>query len=162
VPADEPTVKAIHDPSLRPAVEKAIRDVRLQMLNNLQGDYVDVNAEFDSTPVALAYKIILRSGEQEWPTGSIYVVGNSSMGWGTGGTVKGLTADHVDVIFRPDESVAASTVDLHEYWDGEVIIKDVKIDRSNTPTSAITVQSSSPAPPGTSPANPGAPATQGR
>jgi hypothetical protein len=143
VPADQPTVKPIHDPSLRPAVEKSIRDVRVRMSNNFQQDYIDVNAQFDNPPAPLAYKIILRSGQQEWPVGSMYVLGKTSMGWGTGGDGKGITADRVDVIFRPDESVAASTVDLHEYWDGEVVVKDVKIDRPKPPTTPASVSPTS-------------------
>jgi hypothetical protein len=162
LPADEPTVKPIHDPSLRPAVEKAIRDVRLQMSNNFQQDYVNVNAFFENAPVALAYKIILRQGEQEWPAGSMSVLGKKSMGWGTGGQAEGLSADRVDVIFRPDERVAADTVDLHEYWDGEVVVKDVAIERTKPAGNPPTTQSSSPTPSKTSTTNPGAPARPGR
>jgi hypothetical protein len=57
-------------------------------------------------------------------------------GWGTGGQVSHFDADVVDVIFRPDERTALDTVEMHNYWNGEVVVKDVKVTRPPPTTRA--------------------------
>ncbi len=134
VPADAPTVKAIDDPGVRDAVQKAISIRRLELRPN--GDeYVNMSIELHEPPVPLAYKVILRAANgREWPVNGIYIQKNSRTSWGTGGSVKGLAADKVDVIFRPDERTALNTTDMHEYYNEEVVFKDVAVIRPTPAT----------------------------
>jgi hypothetical protein len=128
VAADAPTIKPIDDPSVKAAVEKAITINRISV-NSRTGDsgYVNMSINFNNSPVPLACKIILRSGDREWDAGHIYVQKNVNSGWGTGGMVKNFDAKTVDVILRPDPRIALDTIDMHEYWTGEAIIKNVPV-----------------------------------
>jgi hypothetical protein len=123
VPADAPTIKLIDDPGARAAIEKATRITSI----SASGSYVNLSLQFDPLPVPLAHKIILRADGREWPVSGIYVKANTNSGWGTGASVKDFDADVVDVILRPDAKTALNTIDMHEYWSGEVVVKDVKV-----------------------------------
>ena len=129
VAADAPTVKAVEDPSARAAVEKSI-GVRQISVNRSSPQHANLMIDVRSPPVALAYRVILRAGGREWPVGSIYVSANSNSSWGTGGPVTGLDPNVVDVVLRPDRRTALDTVDMHEYWTGEVVIKNVPVTRA--------------------------------
>jgi hypothetical protein len=123
--------------------------------NNIQ-----VTVDLKTPPASLAYKIVLRSGQREWPVNSnLQQPAGKSTTWSMGGQVKDFDANTVDVIFHPDLKVAMDTVDLTDYWNGEIVVKGVKVVRSGAP---VTTQSASPAPSGIAPTNPGAPATQAR
>lgn len=127
VPADAPTVRAVDDPSARPAVEAGIQVQELTL--RFSPTYPQIMIKIGKLPVPIAYRVILRAGDREWQAGQIYAPANSSTTWGTGGEAKGLTAGRVDVVLRPDPTVAAETVDMHDYWNGEVVIKDVAVQR---------------------------------
>jgi hypothetical protein len=148
LPADQPTVKAVYDPSLQAAVEKSIGSVQLRMSHPSQFDQMGVELRIAAPPVALAYRVFVRSGDQEWPAGTFSVPRNFRTSWGLGGEVKGLTADRVDVIFRPDATLAANSIELREYWNDEVVVKDVAIYRpaARPAASAETSPASTPAP----------------
>jgi len=128
VPADAPTIKAVEDPSAKAGVEKATTINRITV-NKRQGDstYVNLSINFNNSPVPLACRIILKSGDREWDAGHIYVQKNVSSGWGTGNQAKNFDAKTVDVILRPDPRIVLDTVDMHEYWTGEAIIKNVPV-----------------------------------
>ena len=79
-----------------------------------------------NVPVPLACKIILRSGDREWEGGHIYVTRNA-VRLGNGGQVKDFDAKMVDVILRPDPATALNTIEMHEYWTGEAVIKNVTV-----------------------------------
>jgi hypothetical protein len=128
VPADRQTARPIDDPSHRPAVERSIKIDSLTIADH-DSNYVQLNTRINNPPVPLAYRVFLRSGDREWPFVNLHVVAGQNTGWGTGATVKGFDADRVDLVCRPDPQVAMETVDLHEYWDGEIVIKDVPVKR---------------------------------
>jgi hypothetical protein len=129
VPADAPTITPIEDASVKAAVEKSITINRIDVRAN-NPNSISMSLNFNNSPVPLACKIILRSGEREWDAGHIYVQKNINSGWGTGNEVKNFDAKTVDVILRPDPRTALDTIDMHEYWTGEAIIKNVPVTRS--------------------------------
>ena len=104
--------------------------IKIEHLEFRKDDYVSVNVRMDHPPVAIAHKVFLRAGGREWPLWSgVSVLANGSTSWGTGGQVKDFHADRVDVVLRPDAATALDTVDVHNYWDGEITIKDVAVKR---------------------------------
>lgn len=141
---NEPTVRVVTDPSLRPAVEKSVRITRVAR-QAYDPDHISVEVEASSPPVGLGYAVILRAGNREHNVGSVSfkaVPASAKMGgghsWHTGSQVRDLKADVCDVILRPSLNAVEATVDLTEMWDGELVFKDVKIEgpkRSPTETS---------------------------
>jgi hypothetical protein len=129
VPADAPTVRPIDDPAHRPAVEQALKVESIQANPDPNG-YLRMNIVVRGIPVPLAYQVILRAGGREWPrVTTLAVPAGTNTTYGKGGEVKDFDADRVDVVLRPDPEVAADTVDLREYWNGEIVIKDVPVER---------------------------------
>jgi hypothetical protein len=135
VAADAPTIKLVERPGARAAVEKSIKISDLSAGGRGGGGgggrnaWVTMSMSFDNPPVPLAHKIYLRSkdGSREWPITGIYVKGNASHGWGTGGDANDFDEDVVDVIFRPDAKTALNTIEMTEYWNGEAVVPDVKV-----------------------------------
>jgi hypothetical protein len=128
VAADAVTVKKIDDSNITAAVENSIK-VNVITVHAGDPNYVTLNINFDKVPMPMACKIVLRSGNREWPGGNIYMTRNNNSGWGVGSQVKDFDASTVDVIFRPDLDTALNTVDMTEYWTGEAVIKNVKVTR---------------------------------
>jgi len=121
-------VKKIDDASATTAVEKSIKVNSITVRGNYP-NYVSMNINFDKVPMPMSCKIVLRSGDREWPGGNIYVTRNNNSGWGVGAQVKDFDANTVDVILRPDLDTALNTIDMTEYWTGEAVIKNVKVTR---------------------------------
>jgi hypothetical protein len=159
MPADATPIRIIEDPSLRPAMEKAITVRRLSMHGSPAANNGNLEFTFHPAPVSMAYRIFVRSGEREWQVGSIAQPAGRSLNMTTSGDIDGLEADSIDVVLRPDVEVALDSVELTEFWNGEIVVKGVPV---IYPDARLRAQSSSPAPPGTSPASPGAPARPGR
>ena len=139
VPADADTVEIINDPSRQAAVEKSVTINQLEYHDSLH-DYLNLNINFNTPGVPLAYDIYIRADGHEQKLSSITVSGNGSEGWGTSGEMK-IQADKADVILRPNPEVARNSVNMTKLWNGEVTIKDVPIKRpatlpATTPASA--------------------------
>jgi hypothetical protein len=161
VPADHLTISVVRDPSIRPHVEVAIKNVVVWTGSNYQPDWVYVSFDVDRSPVPLAYKIILRARDREWTGGSMSILSDTRLSFSTGREAKDLSTDRVDVILRPDEATAINSVDVRSYWEGEIVYKDLPIQSFRRRPSTSEAQSSASAPFETSPANRRGPATQG-
>jgi len=128
VPADAQTVEIINDPSKQHAVEQSVTTCQLRYFDN--GDYLNININFNNLPVPVAWDIYVRADGREQKLSSIYVNGGNS-GWGTGGTVK-TKANKVDLIFRPSLKAAVESATMTKMWNGGITIKDVPIQRPTT------------------------------
>jgi hypothetical protein len=127
-PAETQTVKLIHDPAARAAIEKSFVIPRFSLDRD---DRCQIEIEATSLPYPMACDVIVRSGASEWRLPGVYFpAGHRRWGSGTYGSLKGLTADRVDIVLRASPAVARTTVDLTRIWDGEAIIKDVPVRRA--------------------------------
>jgi hypothetical protein len=80
-------------------------------------------------PVPLAYEVLLRRDDQEWPIGFVsFKVGTT----GNSGARKSLeyfTFDVADVVLRPSAEATARTVDLTDYYNHELVFKDIPVEK---------------------------------
>jgi hypothetical protein len=137
VPADAQTATPIKDETLRASVEKSVAVDPLKLHPTSWGPpgtlRLEMQIHVNTTPVELSHVIVLRSGAKEWPLNTgIYHLAGGSTTWGTGGDVKDFQIDGkppatVDVVFRPSAKQAMETVEMKKYWDGEFVVKGVKV-----------------------------------
>jgi hypothetical protein len=92
----------------------------------------------DGRPMEGAFDVLWRSGEREWPIGTLTTgTGADPNGYTLGpgmdaqryvyGQVQGFDADTVDVVLRPSEKAAARTIDLTRIYGEEIVAKDVHV-----------------------------------
>lgn len=123
-----PTVTANTDPSHRPAVEKALTaTIEPPRANGFHSTYISVNINSASPPVPLTFDVFLRHDGKEWKINPIAFPAGRSHGWHTGNNLPDFKADVADIILRPSLTAAESQVDFTEYWDGEVVLKNIPI-----------------------------------
>jgi hypothetical protein len=135
---DADTITPIDDESHRAAVEKGTRVKFLGTRSGNSGDSLSLELEFSDIPVPLAHEVLLREpGGREHRLTSINLrPGN--MGYSTGGQLKELKADTVDVVFRPSPASARGTVDVTELWNHEFVVKNVAVQRPAPATKPAT------------------------
>jgi hypothetical protein len=131
-PPDAPAVRVIRDDSLRPAVERALA-VEHARFTPGNYPYLDLSVNVRGVPVGISYQVAVREAAdgREFSAGGLACPkGTTSHTWGMNVQLNGAAApDVVDVIFRPDVKAAAGTTDTFEVWDGEVVVKGVKVER---------------------------------
>jgi hypothetical protein len=126
VPADAATMEAVKDdPDLHQRMKQRIRVRPLYFEEESGPDELYTYIDADSLPVPLAHNVYARSGKREWLLTTLC----GTSGHSTSHHVDGFDVDVVDVVFRPDPKAAISTIDLTRYWDGELVIPDVKVRR---------------------------------
>ena len=128
LPADQPTVTVIKDPSHRAAIEKALKISYGPKLGEWQKGYLSCTIGVDGPPVGIGYEVFARWGGQEKKLGRFAApAGKRNHGYGTGTEVGELTAEKIDLILRPSIDAAISTTDVFEIWDGEIVIRDLPV-----------------------------------
>ena len=124
---DRHTIKLVRDKHTPEELQNHIR-VRNAVL--LPGsEYLHLNLECAPLPIAIAFDVFIRAGEQELKLGTISLPKKEQMGFGVGqqivkklGRPKELT-----VILRTSDHAARRSVDLYEIWDGELVFKDFPV-----------------------------------
>jgi hypothetical protein len=130
---DEPTVEVVADdsPEMRKQMEAAVKVDKLEIRPSPSpgsGTSFSLDLKIAALPVPLSHDIVLRSGPREWKLSSLAVGGATS--YGLGGAIAEkvpFDARRVDVIFRPSEKPAVSSVSITRRWDGEIVIPDVPV-----------------------------------
>jgi hypothetical protein len=131
MPASQPTVTLIDDPSLKPALEKSLKIVRA----HLTDDHLNVNLAFDNPTVGVGFDVFARHGEREDKLSDLSVpAGSGSYGRNVNGRVPRLKGQTIDLIFRPSIAAATETTNTFAIWNGELVLQDVKVTRQ-TPAS---------------------------
>jgi hypothetical protein len=139
VPADAVTVTLDPDPSLRPAVEESVTARFTQA--NAHG-YCEVLVEAHRPPIDLAYTVVARHGAREWRVGAArFKAGESGRSTGILNLLTGLPefaptpqggqweSARFDLILRPSVEQAVRTLDITRIWAGEIVFKDVMLNR---------------------------------
>jgi len=110
-PANEPTLKLIHDDSLRPAIEKGLK---IKSISVNQGDpYTETT--FDKIPVPLSYTmVIIDHGKDRIIGGFSWNPKSRSRSYGIFSKLQPLPPPAVDVIFRPNHEYPLRTFDIFE------------------------------------------------
>ncbi|MDB5356007.1 MAG: hypothetical protein JWN24_2460 [Phycisphaerales bacterium] len=97
---------------------------------NTVSQFLDANIDAAALPVDVAFDVFVRFNGREFPVGGVNFHKGATSGYGSG--VEKLPADapaKVDVILRSSEAVARQTMDLTHIWKGEIVLKDVPINR---------------------------------
>ncbi len=91
----------------------------------------DLQINLRGTTAPFGYQIIASSDGHEWDLVTIASnapVNDSRSSFGTSWPPE-ITADHIDLIFRPSPIAARKTADVHLILDHEFVIKDVQVVR---------------------------------
>ncbi len=134
--ADTDDIELFKDPQAAASMETgiSIRQKRIKVRprrNNPERFIADVVVNLHGTTAPFAYRVIAQSGDHEVDLGWIAYNGpmnNHSHGT-DGDWPSELTADHVDLLFRPDTDAARNTVDIYRILDHEFVIEDVEVVR---------------------------------
>ncbi len=97
------------------------------------GFYGDVGLGGGHLPLTIATDIVLKIGDREIPHGHIIAGGTPDPSYafsflGRQFEYRGKRIETADIILRTNEKYARESIDLDVIWDGEAVIKDVKID----------------------------------
>lgn len=114
------------NPELRAAVEKS---VRVTEFGYVRPEYFEFTLEANTPPVNLAFECFARVDGKEVRLGDVAFkrgAGRHSYGMGAY-RLEPLNPKRADIILRPSPKAAAGTVDLFDYWDGEIVFKDVPV-----------------------------------
>lgn len=78
-------------------------------------------------PTPLALRAFARVKGEEFDIGYVTIApSETSSGWGLSGRLNlPETINRLDIILRADPDVARDTIDIEEYWDGEIVFEDV-------------------------------------
>jgi len=136
-PAGESTVKLVHDPSMRPAMEKGITCRELQF-GRWGQNQLNVSISVDKIPAGVGYDVYAKIAGKDQKVGSFARPGkngpNVSGGFSFGNQVPPFDGTKLDVILKPSVDAALGTTDTFEIWDEPIVIKDVPVIRA-TPAS---------------------------
>jgi hypothetical protein len=97
---------------------------------DLTNDYLNANFDVKPLPVHLAFDIFLRIAGKEYRFGGISFTKGDGHGYGTGAQAKDFPnplPDKADIVLRSSEAVARTTTNMTQIWQGELVLKDVKI-----------------------------------
>jgi hypothetical protein len=128
-PSAAAPIKRITDPTVSAKVRSAI-SVKQVTVTPGQFPRATLDVDIRPSPAPLAFEVLLASGGEQFPVGTIHLAKGAQTQWKLSGDwPKDLepAGGKVDVIFRPSEKVARETIDLLEMWGEEVVIKDVPV-----------------------------------
>jgi len=128
VPADAGSVELVDAPALREQIEPLVSaGVEVDAVGR-GSSLARVSVTFNRLPVGVAYDVILRAGEKEWPVGRVSApAGVYAGGWPESQVLKGFDAEKVDVVLRPNPSAAEGTLDVLRVWNHEMVKRDVPV-----------------------------------
>lgn len=131
--APEGYVKSIADSGLTDALRDCIKPTDFRYKTDRQ-PRLEGTLEISKPPVNIAFEVIFRINDREYNAGSIHKIKGESTHWGVSKSWwdprEKPPADPFttcDVILRGSEKAARGTVDLFEFWDGELVYKDVPV-----------------------------------
>lgn len=100
----------------------------------------NMTVTFVEPPQPLACDVFVRQGEREWAFGSLttgLLASQNQYGGGwyqqagstatVSGVLRGIESGTVEVVLRPSAAVAQRTIDLAQYYDGEIVIEEVEV-----------------------------------
>lgn len=141
VPSLSNRIQKITDPAQRQPVENCMVPADFRFRRDKQGTDLSGSLKVTSPPVSLAFQVAFRINGKEYPASSISVPRGSSTSWSVGKWwhEKEMadapdSVSTVDIILRGSEEVARNTVELSEFWGGEIVYKDVPVQVSSPAT----------------------------
>lgn len=142
-PADAAVESVPASDELAGKLAKALHPTQVMLQPAGAGDYLSMTFSVEDLPVPVAFDVTCRVGEREYSVGS-FTSGTASptetmYSYGQKGSrsisheMRGLKGDTIDVILKPRPELAARTTDLTRVYAGEVVIKDIDVQRMQPP-----------------------------
>ena len=118
-------VTALNVPALAAPIRASFRSARIERTAD---DYARFQLSVANVPVDVAFEVIARAGAVDYPLTTVTFRKGATTELHAGGNFK--PPDDViaaDIVFRSSERVARKTVDLVEFWQGELVIDNVPV-----------------------------------
>jgi hypothetical protein len=131
LPAGTITVNAVMQPEDVALMQQAASVRRLEFTP--QTGHWDGVLKFNFLPMSIAHDVILCIGQKQYVLGGCSIYEPAISGgcqYGVGKTFKdliGIRPQSVDILLVPNQTNALNTVDITDYWGGEILIKDVPV-----------------------------------
>ncbi len=131
VEADEDTVTPVVRPSLTEALKQAIEIRSVSDTQNSDGSVRMIGSVMlDELPIDVAFDIFMVHAGSEWHAGAVmWGAGRGSLGMFAEQTFPGFDGDSIDVILRSNPQVARESLDMVEFWEGELVYENVPVER---------------------------------
>jgi hypothetical protein len=130
-PADY--VRLIDDPSLKGALQTAIRPTKPRFDPHIKGAHFEL--EFRNVPVGVAFDSLIRVGGREQNRSTVCIAKGESLDWSLSATDVPVSQPF-DLILRTNKVVAVDTVDLFEIWQGELVYPNLRMQTGGQPSSS--------------------------
>lgn len=124
------TSKPIHDDSIRAAMLEAVQ-LSSTFANKFSRPRLEVGIDVHDPPTNIAFEVFVKQGDVEWRAGSIMARTGARTTYALSQDMPNdFAADPEEmlIVLRPAANAAEATVDITEFWDGEIVlpVKDVK------------------------------------
>jgi hypothetical protein len=128
-PADAPAAEVVDDPSLLETIRPLVAGGIELHDGPVPGTFAEVTVIFNRLPVGVAYDVILRSGESEWPAGTVCAPQGVYAQRGSHASLRGAPGGRMDIVLRPNPSAAIESVDVLRVWNQELVLPNVLVTR---------------------------------
>jgi hypothetical protein len=141
LPKDTPVVTVLTEPEAGVATQKALQAsiVTRSVAPFEQNLVLTFRPASVKGATGLAHEVWIRDGATSWKAGSVsQPAGNmtSQMGFGSGNRRPFVSdSGKLDVVLRPNPSLAGDTIDVDEVWGGEIVIQGIAVP-TTPPTTA--------------------------
>ena len=131
-------IRAIRDASLEPDLRLSIHPADFVYDSKL-GHNISGKVHMNNLPVDIAFDVLVRVNGREtwvgWLFGHKSPANNAGSGggtgWGFGAMLPEPPSGSCDVILRSSKEGVRNTLTLYEYWEGELVFKDVPVEIKN-------------------------------
>jgi len=110
-----------------------------------------VSFQLTEPPAPIAHRVFMRNGDREWELGPLASgEGLDMTGWGPSEGFRYISAQvrgfdektkAVDLVFRPDPSIAPRTLDMESVYGGELVVRNVEVETEHSHIQTTTTQS---------------------
>jgi hypothetical protein len=125
---DLPPLKQLEVPDAT-TIGKSIRASAFRYDNGAEENpKIQGEIEFTAPPVNLAFHVFARIDGKEYPMGTLAALKAAQGNFGVYcRAVTDKVVPKFDIVLRSSEAVGKGTLDMMEYWKGEIVLKDVPL-----------------------------------
>ena len=127
--ATEPAdfVKAVDDPSLKDDMFLCVRPEHLALKGDSKVFTCDIH--MSGLQMNVAFDVYVRTGKYEEHVGQCFSrPGPGTHSFGVEASWERGAVDNIDIILRSSEEMARKTVDIYEFWQGELVHEDIPVE----------------------------------
>ena len=126
VPRNEQVVRLVTPVGVR---QELLRALSVMPLRPQRQDGIAFELSGGPLPVNISAQVILRLGRRERPVGVVLARKGERLSFPLNGFVDGMGSSGVDVILRPDVTLAEETADVTEVWGEDIVFPGAEAER---------------------------------